>query len=154
MTGTCSMKYSASSYTIWFASTVWRRKTSVLIVLVLTVLLVICMQYNNVTKELVEITMLRQNSETVEDVSGKTSIMLQPKNRVHTVQFVSDDANMSHEHFVDIVGHNNDTANYIKMMDGDFKRRKNLKSSYKRSPEVSGIFLLNFTIRLVLFSVV
>lgn len=150
----CSMKYPASSYTIWFASTVWRRKTSVLIVLVLTVLLVICMQYNNVTKELVEMTMLRQNSETGEDVPSKTSIVSQPKNRVHTVQFVGDDANMSHEHFVDIIGHNNDTADYMKMMDDDFKRRKNLKSSYIRSPEVGGIFLLNFTIRLPLFSVV
>lgn len=127
------IKYPASSYTIWFVSAVWRRKTSLLAVIVLTILLVICLEYN-VTKEIVEITLSRQEPET-EDVAGKAAA-LQQKSRVRNVQFVGDDVLTSRENLVDVVGHSND-VDYVRVMDGDFQRRKSIEPGYKRSPEVS-----------------
>lgn len=90
-------------------SAVWRKKTSLLAVLALTVLLVVCLEYN-LTKEIVEVTVSRRQQPRIEtsadDVSGQQS------QRMHSVQFVDDSSDGEEPAVVDIVGRSRDGDAY------------------------------------------
>lgn len=141
------MKNPASSYTIWLITTVWRRKTSLLAILIVTLLLLVCVQYN-ITKEIVEISLSRQDSQ---GASGGQSLQQQSdaagslgenangdgggistKNRARNVQFVGDDVSSAvRDNLVDVVGRNNQ-ADGGAQLDADFIRKQSIDLSAAR----------------------
>lgn len=135
------MKNPASSYTIWLITTVWRRKTSLLAILIVTLLLLVCVQYN-ITKEIVEISLSRQDSQVTNggqssqqrfdaaaaDDNGGGGILT--KNRVRNVQFVGDDASSAtRDNSVDAVAGG--------QLDSDFARKQGIDIGARRTAKVS-----------------
>lgn len=127
------MKNPASSYTIWLISTVWRKKTSLLAILILTLLLLVCVQYN-ITKEIVEISLSRQVPEADDNADDGNSLR---KNRVRTVQFVGDEgSSATKDSMVDVAGKNNVGGDNLQMLDGDLVRKKSVDVGSRRSVKV------------------
>lgn len=133
--GVNGMNNAASSYTIWLISSVWRRKTSLLAILIVTLLLLLCVQYN-ITKEIVEISLSRQQEtpEAEENGGGGGNALL--KNRVRTVQFIGDEGSLAtRDNLVDVVGKNN-VGDNVQVLDGDFVRKKTIDVGSRRSVKV------------------
>jgi len=112
-------------------SSVWRRKTSILAVIVLTILLVICLQYN-VTKEIVEITLSRQQSLAEE--AERNKVAMPQRGRVRSVQFLSDEAYATRDNAAvqDVVGRQNE-IDYQKLAERRRVADYGLENVYRRS---------------------
>lgn len=122
----------ASSYTIWLMSTMWRRKTSILALVVLTVLLVICLQYN-VTKEIVEITLSRQESDA-EDAAERNKAM-PLRSHVRSVQFSGEEQPYAtRDNTVNVVGRNGEYDYNRRRGGGDYGL---VEGAFKGNVEVS-----------------
>lgn len=131
-------------------SSVWRRRISVLAVVILTILLIVCLEYN-VTKEIVQNTLSRQESnagaglgaEIQAEAAGSIDNDAIQKNRLRTVQFIDDEGFATRDTVVDVMGR----SGSARMLDDSSISRRNVNSDYnKRNLKVSAIrFLLNIS---------